>query len=121
MSFLKIGDRAAGAIKSGGTTRRAAKMVTLDIDHPDIVEFIEWKMTEEQKVAALVTGSRICRQSLKDILEACWGEGDEAVTVPKSNPQLKAAIKKAVSACSKYGFLRGLRRARCSTSKGGIH
>ena len=58
MSFLKIGDRAAGAIKSGGTTRRAAKMVVLDLDHPDIEEFINWKVVEEQKVAALVAGSR---------------------------------------------------------------
>lgn len=53
MSFLKIGDRAAGAIKSGGTTRRAAKMVCLDIDHPDVEEFINWKVNEEKKVAAL--------------------------------------------------------------------
>jgi ribonucleoside-diphosphate reductase alpha chain len=54
MSFLKIGDRAAGAIKSGGTTRRAAKMVCLDLDHPEIMEFINWKVEEEKKVAALV-------------------------------------------------------------------
>ena len=54
MSFLKIGDRAAGAIKSGGTTRRAAKMVCLDLDHPEIVQFIDWKVEEEKKVAALV-------------------------------------------------------------------
>jgi ribonucleoside-diphosphate reductase alpha chain len=54
MSFLKIGDAAAGAIKSGGTTRRAAKMVCLDLDHPEIVDFIEWKMKEEDKVAALI-------------------------------------------------------------------
>ena len=54
MSFLKIGDRAAGAIKSGGTTRRAAKMVTLDLDHPDIVRYVRWKVVEETKVAALV-------------------------------------------------------------------
>ena len=59
MSFLKIGDRAAGAIKSGGTTRRAAKMVVLDLDHPDIEDFINWKVIEEQKVAALVTGSKL--------------------------------------------------------------
>ena len=59
MSFLKIGDRAAGAIKSGGTTRRAAKMVVVDIDHPDIEDYIDWKVKEEQKVAALVTGSKI--------------------------------------------------------------
>lgn len=56
MSFLKIGDRAAGAIKSGGTTRRAAKMVVLNIDHPDIEEFVDWKVKEEKKVAALIAG-----------------------------------------------------------------
>src|SRR5687768_5885931 len=54
MSFLKIGDRAAGAIKSGGTTRRAAKMVCLDLDHPEIVDFINWKVEEEKKVGALI-------------------------------------------------------------------
>ena len=54
MSFLKIGDRAAGAIKSGGTTRRAAKMVCLDLDHPEVMDFINWKVKEEDKVAALV-------------------------------------------------------------------
>jgi ribonucleoside-diphosphate reductase alpha chain len=54
MSFLKIGDRAAGAIKSGGTTRRAAKMVCLDIDHPEIESFVNWKVEEEKKVAALI-------------------------------------------------------------------
>jgi ribonucleoside-diphosphate reductase alpha chain len=56
MSWLKIGDRAAGAIKSGGTTRRAAKMVCLDVDHPDIEKFVNWKVGEEDKVAALVAG-----------------------------------------------------------------
>jgi len=54
MSFLKIGDRAAGAIKSGGTTRRAAKMVCLDLDHPEVLSFIDWKVEEEKKVAALI-------------------------------------------------------------------
>src|SRR6201995_2049916 len=54
MSFLKIGDRAAGAIKSGGTTRRAAKMVCLDLDHPEIEGFVNWKVEEEKKVAALI-------------------------------------------------------------------
>ena len=58
MSFLKIGDRAAGAIKSGGTTRRAAKMVCLDVDHPDIEAFVNWKVREELKVAALVEGMK---------------------------------------------------------------
>src|SRR5205814_8630264 len=79
MSFLRIGDRAAGAIKSGGTTRRAAKMVTLDLDHPDIEEYIQWKVREEQKVAALVTGSKLCRKHLNEILKAChsWTEPSE--------------------------------------------
>jgi len=54
MSFLKIGDRAAGAIKSGGTTRRAAKMVCLDLDHPEVLNFINWKVEEEKKVGALI-------------------------------------------------------------------
>ena len=64
MGFLKIGDRAAGAIKSGGTTRRAAKMVIVDADHPDIEEFINWKVIEEQKVAALVAGSKLHEKEL---------------------------------------------------------
>jgi len=62
MSFLRIGDRAAGAIKSGGTTRRVAKMVTVNVDHPDIEEYIDCKMIEEQKVAALVGGSKLARR-----------------------------------------------------------
>ncbi|MCI0380519.1 MAG: vitamin B12-dependent ribonucleotide reductase [Gemmataceae bacterium] len=71
MSFLKIGDRAAGAIKSGGTTRRAAKMVVLDLDHPDVEDFITWKVVEEQKVAALVSGSKLLNRHLNAILKAC--------------------------------------------------
>ncbi len=71
MSFLKIGDRAAGAIKSGGTTRRAAKMVVVDIDHPDVEDFINWKVVEEQKVAALVSGSKLAEKHLNLIVKAC--------------------------------------------------
>ena len=77
MSFLKIGDRSAGAIKSGGTTRRAAKMVTLDVDHPDIEEFINWKVVEEQKVASMVAGSQICNLHLNNIMSACFKEHPE--------------------------------------------
>src|SRR5437016_523984 len=73
MSFLKIGDRAAGAIKSGGTTRRAAKMVVLDLDHPDIEEYVNWKVVEEQKVAALVAGSKLLNRHLNAIMHACHG------------------------------------------------
>jgi len=99
MSFLKIGDRAAGAIKSGGTTRRAAKMVCLDLDHPDIEEFIEWKVIEEQKVAAMVAGSKICAQRLNAVLKACHladGSGGTKVeTDLQNNPALKEAIRAA--------------------------
>ena len=69
MSFLKIGDRAAGAIKSGGTTRRAAKMVVVDADHPDIEAYIDWKVKEEDKVAALVAGSKALQKHLRAILD----------------------------------------------------
>jgi ribonucleoside-diphosphate reductase alpha chain len=92
MSFLKIGDRAAGAIKSGGTTRRAAKMVTLDIDHPDIEEYIGWKAIEEQKVASLVAGSKLCNIHLNNVIKACQEiKGDEAF-IPAENIALKKAI-----------------------------
>src|SRR5437773_12116385 len=67
MSFLKIGDRAAGAIKSGGTTRRAAKMVCLDLDHPDVGQCIKWKVREELKVAAMVEGLKILPKEHQEI------------------------------------------------------
>ena len=95
MSFLKIGDRAAGAIKSGGTTRRAAKMVVVDIDHPDIESFIEWKVLEEKKVAALVAGSRLCNRHLNAVLQA----GHEATDLDEQarfDPRADAALRKAV-------------------------
>ena len=98
MSFLKIGDRAAGAIKSGGTTRRAAKMVVVDIDHPDIEEYINWKVKEEQKVAALVSGSKICAERLNAIMKAainCEADNNEDCFDPKKNPALKREIKAA--------------------------
>lgn len=100
MSFLKIGDRAAGAIKSGGTTRRAAKMVVVDIDHPDIEEYINWKVKEEQKVAALVTGSKIVSKHLKAIMKACVncsGSGADCFEVQK-NPALKREVRAAKKA-----------------------
>jgi len=95
MSFLKIGDRAAGAIKSGGTTRRAAKMVCLDLDHPDIEEFISWKVVEERKVAALVTGSRILRRRLQKVLDACFAGGKDADTDLELNSELRLAVSEA--------------------------
>lgn len=97
MSFLKIGDRAAGAIKSGGTTRRAAKMVVVDADHPDIEAYIDWKVNEEQKVAALVTGSKIVAKHLKAIMKACVNcEADNGDCFdPAKNPALKREIRAA--------------------------
>lgn len=103
MSFLKIGDKAAGAIKSGGTTRRAAKMVTLDLDHPDIEEYVNWKVREEQKVASIVTGSKILEKHLKKIIKLC----NKPVEIdgrtfngavsrdPTKNKELGKAIKEA--------------------------
>ncbi len=95
MSFLKIGDRAAGAIKSGGTTRRAAKMVCLDLDHPDIEDFVGWKVAEEQKVAAMVTGSKLNERHLNAILAATAGNGGEQRFDPAQNPRLATEIRKA--------------------------
>ena len=108
MSFLKIGDRAAGAIKSGGTTRRAAKMVVVDVDHPDIEAYIEWKVKEEEKVAALVAGSKIVKKALKAILRACVnceGPGDDCFN-PEMNPALKKEIKLARRASVPDGMIK---------------
>ncbi|GIX14899.1 MAG: hypothetical protein KatS3mg118_2858 [Paracoccaceae bacterium] len=111
MSFLKIGDRAAGAIKSGGTTRRAAKMVICDMDHPDIEEFITWKVREEQKVASLVAGSQAHQKHLNAILAAVRdfdgarrtdpaaesrAEGGDARRAPRHDPRQHACA----AACS---------------------
>ena len=97
MSFLRIGDRAAGAIKSGGTTRRAAKMVIVDIDHPDIEAFIDWKVVEEQKVAALVAGSKLAARHLQRIMAACHDAppGVADPCDPTRNPVLKREIRAA--------------------------
>ncbi len=95
MSFLKVGDAAAGAVKSGGVTRRAAKMVVVDGDHPDIEDFIRWKKVEEEKVAALVAGSRALAHHVPKIIAACWAEAGEARTDPRRNDTLKAAVRAA--------------------------
>ena len=97
MGFLKIGDRAAGAIKSGGTTRRAAKMVICDADHPDIEEFINWKVKEEQKVASIVAGSKMHEKMLNGIFAAIgtWDGAVEDAYDPAKNDALKTAIRAA--------------------------
>ena len=97
LSFLKIGDRAAGAIKSGGTTRRAAKMVTLNLDHPDIEEYIDWKSSEEEKVSALVIGSNILQKHANSLMDAIWKFGDDEGRFDQEvNPGLRRAMVRAI-------------------------
>ena len=100
MSFLKIGDRAAGAIKSGGTTRRAAKMVIVDADHPDIEEFVDWKVKEEQKVASLITGSRVAKRHLKEIFKTA-----KENNVLQENKSLRKAIRLARQDAIPEGYI----------------
>ena len=97
LSFLKVGDVSAGAIKSGGTTRRAAKMVIVDIDHPDVEEFIGWKSREEMKVAALVAGSKVLQKHLNAIMNACinCSGSDEDCFDARVNMALKREIVSA--------------------------
>jgi ribonucleoside-diphosphate reductase alpha chain len=99
MSFLKIGDRAAGAIKSGGTTRRAAKMVVVDIDHPDIEHFVNWKVTEEEKVASMVAGSRLANIHLNAVMRVCHKAALEAGLSGEDrfDPRKNRALRQAMS------------------------
>jgi len=92
MSFLRIGDRAAGAIKSGGTTRRAAKMVILNADHPDIEAFVNWKVREEQKVAALVAGSKLLERHVNALIAACHAGPSGGKFDAKQNAMLKKEV-----------------------------
>jgi len=102
MSFLKIFDRAAGAIKSGGTTRRAAKMVIVNIDHPDIEKFIEWKAKEEEKVAALVAGSKVSATFLQAICDEAHANGAD----PDVNTRLHGLIQRALHRGIPYNYIK---------------
>ncbi|MBN1699651.1 MAG: adenosylcobalamin-dependent ribonucleoside-diphosphate reductase [Spirochaetales bacterium] len=113
LSFLKVGDRSASSIKSGGTTRRAAKMVCLDADHPDIEEFIEWKVREEFKVAAMVAGSGICVKHAKRILAACTskeGVDDGNGNAPEYGRELSRAVENALTDHVPPGYILNLIR-----------
>ena len=106
MSFLKIGDTAAGSIKSGGTTRRAAKMVCLDVDHPDIEKFVNWKVREEQKVAALVAGSKKIKEVINELFAAVHGWGEEATRYDlKKNLDLRKVVRKARTAQVPFSYV----------------
>ena len=98
MSFLKVGDRSAGAIKSGGTTRRAAKMVIVDIDHPEVEDFIDWKAGEEMKVAALVAGTASLKRHLNTIVSSKTQEvQQQAIADARSSGVPDGAIARALS------------------------
>jgi ribonucleoside-diphosphate reductase alpha chain len=100
LSFLKIADRSAAAVKSGGTTRRAAKMVILDSDHPDIEAYVNWKSEEEYKVACLAAGSAVLKRYAETMLKAIEESGltgDAALSIGE-NRTLRKAIKEALGA-----------------------
>src|SRR5262249_1671847 len=101
---------AAGAIKSGGTTRRAAKMVVVDIDHPDIEAYIDWKVKEEQQVAALVTGSKVCQRRLRAVIKACVNceAPGRAYVDAGRNPALRRAIGEARRDVVPDKYIRGI-------------
>ena len=105
MRFLTIGDKAAGAIHSGGLPRRAGKMVVIDIDHPDVVSFIRWKGEEQYKIAALITGARVMRQCLSGVMAAVQTGKSEARFSAQHNPALAAAIDKAKRAMIPSGAI----------------
>jgi ribonucleoside-diphosphate reductase alpha chain len=112
LSFLKIGDRSASAIKSGGTTRRAAKMVTLDADHPDVEKYVNWKVQEEHKVASLVTGSAIVEKHLEGIKKALSnfrGPEEDRFNAAK-NRELALALQGALGDRIPGGYLYQLLR-----------
>ena len=118
MSFLKVGDASAGAIKSGGTTRRAAKMVIVDIDHPDVEAFIDWKTAEEMKVAALVAGSKVLKRRLNAIIKACIncsGTEEECFDVAEN-----AALKREIKAARRDGVPDGAIQRTLHLARQGI-
>ena len=109
LSFLKVGDRSASAIKSGGTTRRAARMVTLDADHPDVEDYINWKVEEEQKVVSMVIGSKVLKKHTRLIEQAVTGaqssDADRAAFDPDANPRLREAIRRALAETVPPGYI----------------
>jgi ribonucleoside-diphosphate reductase alpha chain len=109
LSFLKVGDRSASAIKSGGTTRRAARMVTLDADHPDVEDYINWKVEEEQKVVSMVIGSKVLKKHTRLIEQAVISaqdpDADRAAFDPDTNPNLREAIRRALAETVPPGYI----------------
>jgi ribonucleoside-diphosphate reductase alpha chain len=96
LSFLRVGDRSASAVKSGGTTRRAARMVTLDADHPDVAEYVDWKAEEEQKVLSMVVGSRLLAKHAASLEQAVVSASENEAFDPGRNPALREALVRAL-------------------------
>ncbi len=123
LSFLKIADRSASAIKSGGTTRRAAKMVTLDADHPDIETYINWKVREEHKVASLAAGSFLIRRYAEALEGAAraWSGPEESRLDPLANrilgDALVGALRDGVPSAYLYQYLRMLKQGGAASSE----
>ncbi|GHV85269.1 hypothetical protein AGMMS50230_08770 [Spirochaetia bacterium] len=123
LSFLKIGDRSASAIKSGGTTRRAAKMVTLDADHPDVEAYIDWKAQEEHKVASMVTGSLVIKKHLEAVRKAVAsfrGPAEDAFAVDKNHElaeALRSALEENMPPTYLYQLLRRIEQDELSNPK----
>jgi ribonucleoside-diphosphate reductase alpha chain len=105
LSFLKVGDRSASAVKSGGTTRRAARMVTLDADHPDVREYVDWKAEEEQKVLSMVVGSRLLAKHAAALEQAVVAASENEAFDPERNPALREALVRALSDRVPAGWL----------------
>ena len=112
LSFLRVGDRSASAVKSGGTTRRAARMVTLDADHPDVREYVDWKAGEEQKVLSMVVGSRLLARHAAALERAVVEAADpgsglpaRAAFDPEANPVLREALRAALRDRVPSGYL----------------
>ncbi len=98
MRFLQVGDKAAGAVRASNIPHRSCKMVSVDLDHPDITSFIRWRMDEEQKAAALYTGAQALRTHLIALMEATRHGSEQSRCNPSANPRLKRALKKARAA-----------------------
>jgi ribonucleoside-diphosphate reductase alpha chain len=112
LSFLKVGDRSASAIKSGGATRRAAKMLALDMDHPDVEKYIDWKADEEHKVASMVTGSAVVQKNLDAVKKALadWRGPDADRFNAEKNRELASALGNSLREKIPPGYLYQLLR-----------
>ncbi len=97
LTALQASDRAAALVSSKGSTRQPSKMVIVDADHPEVLDYIHWKVVEERKVAALASGSRVCNRYLKTVFDACEGpeSGRSLDDEIRENGHLRLAVGSA--------------------------